>query len=329
MSSGWGQSDPLYEALVARVGGAVTADEPLAPRTTLKVGGNARTLVVAESDDDLRAVAHVCDEFAVDWLVIGRGSNMLIADRGWDGIAVTLGRGFRGVEVEPTDPRHPDGNHWTVIAGAAEPMPVLAATLERHGLGGMAFGVAIPGAVGGAVRMNAGAHGGQMADVLEWAEVVRLTRGTVERWHAADLQMSYRHTALPRDAVVTRACLRLQREDADTLAADMAEMKQWRRDHQPINQPSCGSVFRNPPGDSAGRLIDAAGLKDHAVGGARVSPKHANFITVSPGATARDVHEVIRHVRAEVERVHGVVLQPEVVIEGFADPLGSGGGEAA
>lgn len=309
--------DPLVTTLREGLAGTVTADDPLAGRTTLKVGGTARALVVAETEDDLRLVGRACVEHGVGWLVIGRGSNLLIADAGWDGVAVLLGRGFRGLDVGPAPDGQPEGPREVVI-GAAEPMPVLANKLEREGLGGMAFAVAIPGAVGGAVRMNAGAHGGQMADVLVWADVLRLTDGRRERWHAADLQMSYRHTELPPDAVVTRACVSLRPSDPERLAADMAEMRQWRRDNQPINEPSCGSVFRNPEGDSAGRLIDSAGLKGFSVGGAEVSAKHANFITVSPGARAADVHDVIVHVQREVERVHGVRLRPEVVIEGFA-----------
>jgi UDP-N-acetylmuramate dehydrogenase len=212
---------------------------------------------------------------------------------------------------------HVDGE--VVVAGAAEPMPVLANAVARHGLGGIAFGVAIPGTLGGAVRMNAGAHGHELREVLEWAEVARLEKqGALERLTAADLRMGYRHTALPSDAVVLRARLRLSHTDAETLAGQMAEMRRWRRQHQPINEPSCGSVFRNPEGDSAGRLIEAAGRKGHRVGGARISEKHANFITCAPGATARDVHRVIRDVQAEVAARHGVELRTEVVLAGFA-----------
>ncbi|MGH8898732.1 MAG: UDP-N-acetylmuramate dehydrogenase, partial [Egibacteraceae bacterium] len=190
----------------------------------------------------------------------------------------------------------------------------------RHGLGGLAFGVAIPGSLGGAVRMNAGAHGHELRDVLEWVEVARLSGGgALERLRVADLRMGYRHTALPVDAVVVRARLALRRADPREVAADMAEMRQWRREHQPINSPSCGSVFRNPDGDSAGRLIDAAGMKGYAVGGARVSLVHANFITASPGAKAADVHAVITAVREAVAARHGVRLQTEVVLAGFED----------
>lgn len=307
--------------LVARlrrtVSGEVRAAEPLAPHTTLKVGGPAAALVVAETPGDLAAVAETCAALDRGWLILGRGSNLLVADRGWPGVVVVLGRGFRGVAFE----RVLGGVGEAVVAGAAEPMPILANAVAREGLGGVAFGVAIPGTLGGAVRMNAGAMGRELSDVLDWAEVVRLADGgRIERIPAADLDLSYRHSALPDDAVVTRARLLLARTDPADLAAEMATFKQWRRDHQPVNEPSCGSVFRNPPGDSAGRLIEAAGLKGYRVGGAAVSRKHANFITVDPSSRADDVFRVLADVREQVARTAGVTLEPEVVLAGF-DPL--------
>lgn len=298
----------LVRALRERVAGQVLADEPLAAHTTIKVGGPAAALVRAEGPDDIAAVAEVCARLGRPWLPVGRGSNLLVADDGWPGVAVMLGRGFRGVSI--------DGEH--VVAGAAELMPALASKVAREGLTGLAFGVAIPGTLGGAVRMNAGAHGAELADVLSWAEVARLARGgAVERWDVHDLAMRYRSTALPADALVTRAALRLRREDAGVVREEMAEMKQWRREHQPISTPSCGSVFTNPEGESAGRLIETAGMKGFRVGAAQVSPVHANFITSEAGATAHDVHAVLTAVQAAVADRHGVVLQPEVVLVGF------------
>ncbi len=298
----------LLARLRATVGGEVRAAEPLAPHTTLRVGGPAAAFVVAEQPADLAAVAAACAALGREWLILGRGSNLLVADEGWPGVVVTLGRGFRGVTVEGSD----------VVAGAAEPMPVLATTVARHGLGGLAFGVAIPGSLGGAVRMNAGAMGRELADVLAWAEVVRLAEGgRLQRLAAGELDLRYRHSALPPDAVVVRARLRLTPLPPEELAAQMAAYKQWRREHQPVNEPSCGSVFRNPEGDSAGRLIDAAGMKGHRAGRARVSERHANFITVEPGATAADVASVLFDVRDAVARRSGVTLEPEVVLAGF------------
>ncbi|CAN5729802.1 UDP-N-acetylmuramate dehydrogenase [soil metagenome] len=309
--------DPFVDALAAEIEGTVLADEPLARHTTLRVGGPAAALVRAETPRDLVAIARICAESDRPWLILGRGSNLLVADAGWPGVAVILGRGFRGVAVAGGADQAL-GAAVLVTAGAAEPMPVLATTVARQRLGGLAFGVAIPGSLGGAVRMNAGAHGHELSEVLVDAEVVRLRDGgAVERLRATDLQMRYRRTALPADAVVVRATLRLRRTDAEKLAADMAEMRQWRRTHQPINEPSCGSVFRNPEGDSAGRLIESAGMKHHRVGGAAVSAVHANFITVGSGARADDVHTVIADVRRAVLAKHGVRLDTEVVLAGF------------
>lgn len=315
-----GADRDLVGLLRERVSGDVLPDEPLAAHTTIKVGGPAAALVRAETPADLVAVAEICGHLGTPSLILGRGSNLIVADRGWDGVVVTLGRGFKGVQVHDT----------SVVAGGAELMPALAAKVAREGLAGLTFGVAIPGSVGGAVRMNAGAHGAEMADVLAWAEVVRLSAGgVVERVAAADLGMRYRHTDLPGDAVVVRAGFLLRRSDPETLRPQMAEMKEWRRAHQPINSPSCGSVFTNPAGDSAGRLIDAAGMKGYRVGGARVSPVHANFITVEGEATAADVYAVLDSVRAAVAERAGVVLRTEVVLVGFdngAVPAGDGEG---
>ena len=298
----------LVGALAAAGLAAVRADEPLAPRTTLKVGGPAAALVVAETVADVVAVAGVCADREAPWLMVGRGSNLLVADDGFPGVVVTLGRGFRGVEFDGSD----------VVAGAAEPMPVLARTVARHALGGLAFGVAIPGSLGGAVRMNAGAMGAETRDVLLWAEVARLADGgRVQRLPAEALALSYRHSALPPDAVVVRAQLRLNAVEPAELEATMRRFKQWRREHQPVNERSCGSVFRNPPGDSAGRLIDAAGMRGHRVGGAQVSVTHANFITVTRAATAADVARVIADVRSGVAAHAGVELDTEVVLAGF------------
>lgn len=305
-----GPGADLVRRLQAVGGVTVEPGASLRAHTTLKVGGTAAALVTAETLDGLVEIAHVCAARATPVLVLGKGSNLLVADSGFPGVVLTLGRAFRSVEV--------DGEQ--VVAGAAEPMPILARAVAREGLGGLAFGVAIPGSLGGAVRMNAGAHGAELRDVLEWAEAVRFAdHGRVQRFTVDDLAMTYRHTALPSDAVVIRAGLRLRRADAAALAGEMAEMKQWRREHQPINEPSCGSVFRNPPGDSAGRLVEASGLKGHRVGGATISTRHANFVTTEPGATAADVWRVIQDARAAVQASFGVDLRTEVVLVGFED----------
>jgi UDP-N-acetylmuramate dehydrogenase len=172
----------------------------------------------------------------------------------------------------------------------------------------------VSGSLGGAVRMNAGAHGGEMVDHLVEAEVFRLSSRTRETWTREALGMRYRRTALPSDGVVLGATLSFDRADAEAIREEIAEIRAWRREHQPINQPNCGSVFTNPPGDSAGRLIDTAGCKGLRVGGAQVSELHANFVVTEPGARASDVRDLIAAVRHRVSQVHGVDLHPEVVV---------------
>lgn len=303
-------ADALVDQLRAACRGAVRADAPLAAQTTLRVGGAARVLVEAECDEDLAAVGLAAQQHAVRVLVLGRGSNTLVADAGWPGVVVVLGRGMRGVEIDP------DATGGVVRVGAAEPMPALAVRLADAGLGGFAWGAGVPGTVGGGVVMNAGAHGGEMVDHLVEVDVVRLSSGTRERWPAGLLGLAYRSSALPSDAVVVHATLRLPAADSDVVRAEVRAVRDWRRAHQPINEPNCGSVFTNPPGDSAGRLIDSAGGKGLARGGARVSQLHANFITTEPGATAADVLGLVHDLQALVERVHGVRLHPEVTVVG-------------
>ncbi len=276
---------------------------PLSEHTSLRVGGAAAVMVVVEHLDALRRVAEVVARHHVPVLAIGRGSNLLIDDAGWPGVVIKLGRGFRGVDISGT----------RVRCGAAEPLPTVAARVAEAGLTGFAWGCAVPGTIGGAVRMNAGAHGSDMAANLVEAEVLDLRSGVLERWEPARLALGYRTSALPAHAVVTVVELEFAVGDADIELAAIAEIRRWRRDHQPLNLPSCGSVFTNPEGASAGALIDAAGLKGRRIGGAEVSTLHANFIVTSPGATASDVAAVIALVRDEVRRTSGVDLHPEVV----------------
>jgi UDP-N-acetylmuramate dehydrogenase len=299
--------DRLLTQLRDACTGEVRGDATIADLTTLKVGGPVRVLVTAESDEDLGAVGRAVREHDVPWLVVGRGSNLLVADAGWPGVVVTLGRGFRGLTI--------DGER--VWAGAAEPLPSLAMRIADAGLGGFAWAAAVPGSLGGAVRMNAGAHGGEMSQCLVEVDIFRLQQSARETWPVDALGLRYRHSELPGDAIVVAASLHLESASADAIKQEIAEIRQWRRDHQPLNEPNCGSVFTNPEGDSAGRLVDSAGAKGMTVGGASVSTMHANFIVTTPGATASDVVTLIEQVRARVASVHGVDLVPEVQMRGF------------
>ncbi|MEX2486242.1 MAG: UDP-N-acetylmuramate dehydrogenase [Nitriliruptoraceae bacterium] len=299
-------TDPVVDAL--RVAGVadVRGGASLGAFTTLRVGGPARALVTAHHDDELRAVGDVCQSFALPWAVIGRGSNLLVADRGWPGVAAVLGSGYRGIAFTGV----------RVVVGAAEPLPAVATHVAAAGLSGFAWAVAVPGSVGGAVRMNAGAHGGQVADHLVEADIVRLRTGVRETWPAAALGLRYRHSDLPDDAVVVSATLQLAHHEPQAVRAELDAIRAWRRANQPINSPTCGSVFTNPTGDSAGRLIEAAGGKGLRVGGATVSMKHANFIVTHRDASAADVLALMRAVQELVKERFGVLLQPEVVVLG-------------
>ena len=312
-------SDPVHAELATACQGRVVADASLAALTTLRVGGAARVLVTAECDADLEAVSAVCHRHGLPWAVIGRGSNLLVADAGWPGVAVGLGRGVRGVALAGS----------RVVAGAAEPLPSLAVRIADAGLGGFAWGCAVPGTLGGAVRMNAGAHGGDMASHLTGVEVFRLSSATREQWPVSALGLSYRHSELPGDAVVLQATMSLAPAQPADIRAEIDSIRAWRRAHQPLNEPNCGSVFTNPPGESAGRLIDTAGCKGRSVGGATVSQRHANFIVTRPGATATDVATLIVEVVTAVERRHGVTLHPEVRRLGAVEVDRSGGGAGA
>jgi len=304
--------DPLLDELRDACGGDIRGDASVAELTTLRVGGPVRVLVTAESDDDLAAVGRGVATHDVPWLVVGRGSNLLVSDDGWPGVVVTLGRGFRDVRF--------DGER--VRAGAAEPLPSLAIRIADAGLGGFAWAAAVPGSLGGAVRMNAGAHGGDMSQALVEVDLFRLRHGVRETWPLAQLGLSYRHSELPDDAVVVSATLQLHSASTDEIRDEIAEIRQWRRDHQPLNEPNCGSVFTNPQGESAGRLVETAGAKGLSIGGATVSTTHANFIVTTPGATATDVVRLIDEVRRRVAEVHGVDLVPEVQMRGFARGAG-------
>ena len=291
------------------------ADVPVGPLTTYRVGGRAAILVTAESEDDLRRVQRAVVATGVPTLVIGNGSNLVLAEVGFPGIAITLGDGFAGVDI--ADLR--------VRAGAAVSLPVLARRTVAAGLTGFEWAVGVPGSVGGAVRMNAGGHGSDLSATLRRYRFVDLLGGDDGERSADALQLGYRRSNVAPHHVVVEAELELAPGDRAAGEAELTEIVRWRREHQPGGQ-NAGSVFTNPPGDSAGRLIDAAGLKGHRRGSASVSIKHANFIQADEGGSADDVHALIFEVQALVEERLGVRLEPEVRLIGFDPPSTSGSG---
>jgi len=290
-------------------GDRVRDDVSMAPLTTFRIGGPAALFLEPDTLDDLHAVAGAVRSTGVAVAIVGKGSNVLVADEGFAGIVLRLGHGFRW------SARAGD----TVTAGAAMPLPALAGIAQQHGLAGIGFGVAIPASLGGAVRMNAGAHEGQMADVVATVDIFELAADRARTLAADEVGFAYRSTALPTDGVVVAASLGLRPGDPAEIRAAMDAARRWRRDTQPLAEPNCGSVFTNPPGEHAAALIDAAGLKGASIGGASVSSKHANFIVTAPGATAADVRALIELVRAGVDRASGIVLQTEVRTIGGPD----------
>ena len=286
----------------------VRHDEPLAPYTTMRVGGPADLFVEARNLFELRGIIRFARSRDVPLFLIGRGSDLVVSDLGIGGLVVLVRAG--GLRIE--------GERLTVEAGVQ--MAKVATEGKKAGLSGLEFGLAIPGTVGGAVWANAGAHGADVRGVLVEA-LVAGADGEERSLGPEALGMSYRQTALKehvpgRPDVVLAASFALEPADSDTIAERLADIRRWRQEHQPIGQKSAGSVFRNPDGDSAGRIIDELGLKERRVGGAMVSPKHANFIVNTGDATAADIRALGDLVRDTVLRERGIELRYEVEFVG-------------
>jgi UDP-N-acetylmuramate dehydrogenase len=303
--------------LAARLGPRAEHGAPLGSRTTYRVGGPAALAVEADGEAGLVDVAAALVGLDVEVLVLGNGSNLLVADAGFAGLVVHLGPGFETLAIDGTEVR----------AGGALALPTLARRTTAAGLTGLEWAVGVPGSVGGAVRMNAGGHGSDTVATLVGYRVVDLATGTTADHPTADLEATYRHTSIAAGAVVVEATHRLAPGDPVTGRAAIDEIVRWRRANQP-GGANAGSVFTNPPGDSAGRLIDACGCKGLRVGSAEVSPKHANFIQADRGGSAADVRRVMDAVRAEVLAATGIELSTEVQMVGFGDDDAPGRGEA-
>jgi UDP-N-acetylmuramate dehydrogenase len=292
--------------LKAALGPRAAVGFPLAPLTSFRLGGPAALYVEAQSPEDLVAVARAVRGSGVPFVVIGKGSNLLVSDEGFPGVVLRLGRSFRWAAR--------DGDR--LAAGAAMPLPALAGVALAHSLTGLEFGVAIPASLGGSVRMNAGAHGRSLDEVVERVEVFELESERTRDVPVEEAGFRYRGSELPEWGVVVGATVHLRPGDPNDIRRLMDEAREWRRATQPLAEPNCGSVFKNPPGDHAARLIEAVGGKEMAVGGARVSEKHANFIVAGPGSTARDVHRLMLDLRDRVRDRFGMDLEPEVHVVG-------------
>ncbi|HET7489100.1 MAG TPA: UDP-N-acetylmuramate dehydrogenase [Acidimicrobiales bacterium] len=305
-------SGPGIDAAAAVLGERGRRDAPLGALTTYRVGGRAALLLEVESAGDLVLAARAAAAGRVPVLVVGRGSNLLVADAGFPGLAVVVGEGLGDIAV--------DADSGTVRAGGGAFLPVVARRTASAGLTGLEWAVGVPGSVGGAVRMNAGGHGSDISATLARAGLVDLAGGAGAREREVargDLALGYRRSAVGSGEVVVWAEFALAPGDRAAAEARIAGIVRWRREHQPGGQ-NAGSVFTNPPGDAAGRLVEEAGCKGLRRGSATVSPKHANFVQADEGGSADDVRALIEEVRRRVEERTGVRLETELRLVGFS-----------
>lgn len=294
------------DALAGRLKDLAERDVPIGPLTTYRVGGRAALLAEVRGEADLVTLLGAVPGLEVPVLVLGKGSNLLVADSGWPGLCVRIGDKLAALDIEAS----------RVTAGGGTPYPVLARRSAAAGLVGMEWAVGIPGSVGGAVRMNAGGHGAETSERLRSARLVDLRAGSDREVAVGDLHMSYRHSSISGSEIVVEAVFALEQGDPEEAEERIGEIVRWRRENQPGGQ-NAGSVFTNPEGDSAGRLIEEAGLKGLSIGSASVSAKHANFIQAEPGGSADDVRRLAERVREVVRDRLGVELSVEVQMVGF------------
>lgn len=286
-------------------GSGIFMEEPMKKHTTFRVGGPADVLVQPD-ETALAAILALCRQYHVSYSFIGNGSNLLVGDKG-----------IRGVVIEMTDPMgniEVDGTKITAQAGTM--LSKIANTAASNGLGGMEFAAGIPGSVGGAVVMNAGAYGGEMKDIIEKVYVLDENGAQLELDRDA-LDLGYRHSCIPeKKYIVTKVVLELVPRNEAEIRSEMKELNEKRAEKQPLQYPSAGSTFKRPEGYFAGKLIMDAGLRGYQVGGAQVSEKHCGFVINKGDATAADICQLMRDVSDKVQAQFGVVLEPEVKMIG-------------
>ncbi|MEO6836684.1 MAG: UDP-N-acetylmuramate dehydrogenase [Candidatus Tumulicola sp.] len=297
-------------ALRAIFGDRARFDEPLAAHTSWKIGGPADAFVIAASEDELAALMRFCFKRHVPWFVIGSGSNVLVGDGGMRGVVIRLGGAFADVSVRT------DGDRVIVEAGASAGMAAVTARAASAGAASVGSLAGIPGTVGGSLRMNAGTD----REIGDFVVEVWVQSPSRPAAHSVAVRYFYRHSTLARDAIVSRVTLAFAKSDPHSVREEMQTRLVRRKKTQPIALPNAGSCFRNPEGDKAARLIEAAGAKGWREGGAEVSPLHANFINNVGGASAKDIATLLARVRSTVANRFGVDLQLEVHLVGvFVD----------
>ncbi len=291
----------VYERLATKLDGLVKRDEPLARHTTFRIGGPAAIFAECDSLGDLERCIETCAEEGVEWTILGKGSNVLASDEGYPGAVLVLGRAFKR--------HHSDAD--SVTSGAAVILAALVQDAFKRGQTGLEFAVGIPGTLGGALAMNAGTRESWIGGVVE-SVTLYVPGSGLTCVRGPEIDWGYRSSGLARKGVIVESTLALSEGDAVHIRRVMEASLRRRKRNQPLGVPNAGSVFVNPPGDSAGRIIEAMGLKGAVAGGARVSEVHANFIVNTGNATAADVVELITRIRDAAREVHGIELTPEI-----------------
>lgn len=289
--------------------GLIQSNVSLGPLTTYKTGGPARLYAKPENLSHLRELAEFVSVADIDVLVLGRGSNLLVADAGYEGLVVHMAEGFSEVSF--------DG--LKVHAGAGAPLPRLARATVAAGIAGLEFFVGVPGSVGGAVRQNAGCFGFETRDRLKTAHILDLETGQEGDFTPDELEMSYRHSILSAHHLVVTAVFTGESIDVSKSDDRLKEITRWRKANQPGGTLNAGSIFKNPAGESAGSIIDGLGLKGLTIGKVSVSRKHANFFVAEKNASSADIRSLIDEVKTRVQDATGIVLEPEIRLIGFRD----------
>lgn len=284
----------------------VLIDEPMSRHTSFRIGGPAAAFITVCDEEELSAVMKIITETGAEHMMIGNGSNLLVSDEGYPGIMIKLGGDFESIVRDPDD-------LLRVRVGAAMLMSRTSAFLTENGLSGFEFASGIPGSIGGAVFMNAGAYGGEIKDVVRSVRVMDADGADLRTVSGEDMQFSYRHSIAEDEGIlILFADMELKEDSPEAIAARVAELQFKRNSKQPVNYPSAGSTFKRPVGGYAAALIEQSGLKGFSVGGAQVSEKHSGFVINTGGASCEDVLAVMRHVRETVMADSGILLEPEV-----------------